>query len=213
MTDTVLYVEDNDDNIHLVKRILKRRTTVDLVVATTGRQGLQLAQDTLPRLILLDRRLPDIHGNEVLRQLKSSTLTANIPVVMLSGDTTSEHNHRNPAAGRRRVPPQTLRRPATRRHRRQVLRSMNRCQEPKAGVTATRDRRMTNGHGTRRRSTKGLEGLPPPVRRTSTCPRPRASRRSGCTPRPVAGTPSASGNRSRTSWKATTTRRSCPNRS
>jgi DNA-binding response OmpR family regulator len=91
MTDTVLYVEDNDDNIHLVKLILKRRTTVDLVVATTGRHGLQLAQDTLPRLILLDRRLPDLHGNEVLRQLKTSTLTANIPVVMLSGDTTSEH--------------------------------------------------------------------------------------------------------------------------
>jgi DNA-binding response OmpR family regulator len=91
MTDTVLYVEDDDTNIHLVTRILKRRTAIDLVIATCGHHGLQLAHDIAPRLILLDRRLPDIPGNEVLRQLKASTRTAMIPVVVLSGDSDPEH--------------------------------------------------------------------------------------------------------------------------
>jgi CheY-like chemotaxis protein len=91
MTDTVLYVEDNDINIHLVARILQRRTNIELVVATCGHQGVQLAHDTMPRLILLDRRLPDILGDEVLRQLKTSAITATIPVVMLSGDSGNDH--------------------------------------------------------------------------------------------------------------------------
>ena len=91
MADTVLYVEDDDTNIHMVTRILKRRTNIDLIIATSGHQGLQLAHDTVPRLILLDRRLPDILGNEVLRRLKDSTRTATIPVVMISGDSDSEH--------------------------------------------------------------------------------------------------------------------------
>jgi CheY-like chemotaxis protein len=91
MTDTVLYVEDNDTNIHLVTRILKRRTNIDLVVATCGHEGLQMAHDTLPRLILLDRRLPDIPGDEVLRQLKTSPVTATISVVIFSGDSGIEH--------------------------------------------------------------------------------------------------------------------------
>jgi CheY-like chemotaxis protein len=91
MTDTVLYVEDNDLNIHLVARILQRRINIELVVATCGHQGLQRAHHAMPRLILLDRRLPDILGDEVLRQLKTSAITATIPVVMLSGDTDNDH--------------------------------------------------------------------------------------------------------------------------
>jgi CheY-like chemotaxis protein len=86
MTDTVLYVEDNENNVRLVERMLRRRANVDLVIAINGHQGLRLAQDTAPRLILLDRRLPDMLGNDVLRQLKASAVTAKIPVVMVSGD-------------------------------------------------------------------------------------------------------------------------------
>jgi CheY-like chemotaxis protein len=91
MTHTVLYVEDNEDNIMLVERILRRRPEVGLEVAKTGAEGLRLAQDTAPDLILLDRRLPDMLGPEVLRQLKQAPDTSAIPVVVLSGDSAADH--------------------------------------------------------------------------------------------------------------------------
>jgi CheY-like chemotaxis protein len=91
MNGTVLYVEDNHDNVHLVQLLLKkRRPTVTLVVAANGTEGLRLARQTVPSFILLDRRLPDMLGNEVLRQLKAVPATATIPVVMLSGDSGGE---------------------------------------------------------------------------------------------------------------------------
>jgi DNA-binding response OmpR family regulator len=91
MTNTVLYVEDDDDNIRLVKRLLnKRRPDVVVIVATSGQDGIRLAQSSMPNLVLLDRRLPDMLGNEVLRQLKDASGTATIPVVMLSGDSAAD---------------------------------------------------------------------------------------------------------------------------
>jgi CheY-like chemotaxis protein len=55
-------------------------------VATNARDGLKAAIEERPALILLDNRLPDATGGEVLRQLASSEATAAIPVVIISGD-------------------------------------------------------------------------------------------------------------------------------
>ena len=55
----------------------------------TGRDGIQAALDRQPGLILLDNRLPDATGCEVLRELASAAATAAIPVIMLSSD--SDH--------------------------------------------------------------------------------------------------------------------------
>lgn len=88
---SVLYVEDDKTNIRLIERILRLRPGVDLVVATGGQAGIDLAVDCAPSLILLDRRLPDILGDEVLRRLKASTSTSGIPVIMFSGDSGREH--------------------------------------------------------------------------------------------------------------------------
>lgn len=90
MRHSVLYVEDNEDNVYLIKRVITLRSNVDLVVATTGQEGLRLAQEGAPSLVLLDRRLPDMLGNEVLRRLKAERRTTRIPVVMLSGDSDEE---------------------------------------------------------------------------------------------------------------------------
>jgi CheY-like chemotaxis protein len=90
MSDTVLYVEDNEDNVRLVQRILRRRPHIDLVVAGTGADGIRAAQQAHPRVVLLDRRLPDMLGTEVLRRLKADDPTAGIPVVVLSGDSADE---------------------------------------------------------------------------------------------------------------------------
>ena len=91
MTDTVLYIDDDALNIRLVERMFGLRPALRLISATNARDGLELARTTAPSLILLDRRLPDMLGTEVLRQLKESTRTAAIPVVILSGDSGRQH--------------------------------------------------------------------------------------------------------------------------
>lgn len=83
----LLYIEDDEDNICLVERLLKRRRPhIELHVAMNGRDGVQAAIDKRPGLILLDNRLPDATGGEILRELTSAPGTAAIPVVVLSSD-------------------------------------------------------------------------------------------------------------------------------
>ena len=87
MNGVVLYIDDNQDNILLVQRLFKRRCPdVQLHTAMTGRDGIRAAIDDQPALILLDNRLPDTNGEQVLRQLAATPATAAIPVVILSGD-------------------------------------------------------------------------------------------------------------------------------
>jgi putative two-component system response regulator len=86
MRHTVLYIDDSDDNLILVERILRRREDVRLRVARTAREGIDAAADDPPSLILLDNRLPDGTGLQVLRHLGASPETAAVPVVVLSGD-------------------------------------------------------------------------------------------------------------------------------
>jgi CheY-like chemotaxis protein len=86
MSHTVLYIDDSDDNLVLVERMLRRRQDVRLRVAKTGHGGVEAALRDPPNLILLDNRLPDSSGMEVLLQLAASPATAAVPVVVLSGD-------------------------------------------------------------------------------------------------------------------------------
>ncbi len=86
MNHVMLYIEDNEDNISLVEALLKRRPQIELHVAMNGRDGVQAAIDKRPGLILLDNRLPDATGGEILRELTSAAATAAIPVVVLSSD-------------------------------------------------------------------------------------------------------------------------------
>jgi len=83
----VLYIDDNRDNILVVQRLFKRKCPdVQLHTAMTGSDGITVAIDDQPALILLDNRLPDSSGEQILRQLAATPATAAIPVVILSGD-------------------------------------------------------------------------------------------------------------------------------
>jgi CheY-like chemotaxis protein len=86
MNHALLYIEDDQQNIALVEAVLRRRPQVELHVAMNGRDGVRAAIDLRPGLILLDNRLPDTTGSEILKELASSSATATIPVVVLSGD-------------------------------------------------------------------------------------------------------------------------------
>lgn len=84
----VLYIEDNSTIFASVKLLLGSKRALKLLQATNGETGFALAQTHLPKLILLDLDLPDIHGTEVIQRLQSDPATAGIPVVVISGDAT-----------------------------------------------------------------------------------------------------------------------------
>jgi CheY-like chemotaxis protein len=87
MNGVVLYIDDDQDNILVVRRLLKHaRPDIELRTAQTGADGVRLAIDCRPALILLDNRLPDGNGRQVLRGLAANPATAQIPVIILSGD-------------------------------------------------------------------------------------------------------------------------------
>ena len=72
-----------------------------LLSALQGRVGLDLARDHRPDLILLDRHLPDVEGDEVLRLLRADPRTRDIPVVILSADASPGQAQRLLEAGAR----------------------------------------------------------------------------------------------------------------
>lgn len=82
----VLYVEDNTQNWMFLKRLFERWPNVELIIAVTGNEGVELAKKYIPDLILLDIQLPDIDGYEVLKQLRIDQLTREIPVVAVSAN-------------------------------------------------------------------------------------------------------------------------------
>ena len=87
MNGIVLYIDDDEDNIFLLRRLFERkRPDIQLHTAMTGGDGVREAIDDQPALILLDNRLPDASGEQVLRHLAAAPATAAIPIVILSGD-------------------------------------------------------------------------------------------------------------------------------
>jgi CheY-like chemotaxis protein len=79
----ILYVEDNEDNIYMLTRRLGRKG-YDVVVATDGAKGLEMAREEAPALVLMDLNLPVLDGWEATRRLKAAEETRGIPVVALS---------------------------------------------------------------------------------------------------------------------------------
>ena len=84
--EVVLHIEDNESNLKLVERILERRPGLELIEARTGCEGLALAATLRPSLIVLDLRLPDVSGEEVLRRLRAGDATRGAAVVVVSAE-------------------------------------------------------------------------------------------------------------------------------
>jgi PAS domain S-box-containing protein len=96
---TVLYIEDNRANLGLMENALAYRPEVRLLSAMEGGAGLELARQHLPDVILLDIHLPDMPGDEVLRQVRGDPHLRDIPVVIISADATALQIERLRAAG------------------------------------------------------------------------------------------------------------------
>jgi two-component system cell cycle response regulator DivK len=87
---TVLYVEDNEYNLKIVRQLLGR-TSYRLIEAVDGQLGVEAALRELPDLILMDIQLPKLSGLDATRMLRADPKTAAIPIIVitsfaLSGD-------------------------------------------------------------------------------------------------------------------------------
>ncbi|HTF90908.1 MAG TPA: response regulator [Planctomycetota bacterium] len=106
---TILLIEDNPDDAELTLRAFEKNQMVnEVVVATDGQEALDYLfatgqhskrdQNSLPRLVLLDLKLPKIGGLEVLRRMRSDDRTRHVPVVVLTtsneeGDIRQSYTH------------------------------------------------------------------------------------------------------------------------
>ena len=98
MTAKLLYVEDNDDNVYMLVRRL-RRQGFEVVVAPDGAQGVEAAREHRPDLMLMDLSLPVLDGWEASRRLKQAPETRAIPIIALSAHAMAGDRERALAAG------------------------------------------------------------------------------------------------------------------
>jgi two-component system cell cycle response regulator DivK len=94
----ILIVEDNDKNMKLARDILNAKGYMT-VEAVTGEEGVRLAKEKLPNLVLMDIQLPGINGIEAFRQIRADAKTARIPVVALTASVTPTDRSEINAAG------------------------------------------------------------------------------------------------------------------
>jgi two-component system, cell cycle response regulator DivK len=96
--ELILVVEDNEKNRKLVRDVLVVKG-YRLLETETGEDGLRVAREQLPALILMDILLPGIDGIETLRRLRADPATAPIPVVAVTASAMTQDRQKILAAG------------------------------------------------------------------------------------------------------------------
>jgi CheY-like chemotaxis protein len=95
----ILYVEDNDDNIYMLKMRFELLDGFQMFSAADGESGCSMAAAEQPDLILMDLDLPVINGWEATRRLKQNQATKHIPVIALTSHAMSGSREKALAAG------------------------------------------------------------------------------------------------------------------
>lgn len=98
MTSRILCVEDNPQNMRLVRKILTS-SGYEVLEAENGLDGVDIAVSGSPHLILMDINLPDIDGLEATRRIKENPSTQHIPVIALTANAMYGDEERCIAAG------------------------------------------------------------------------------------------------------------------
>ena len=95
----VLYVEDNDDNVYMLKMRLELLDEFEVLVAEDGEKGCAMAAAERPDVILMDLEMPGVDGWEATRRVKSNPQTRDIPVIALSAHALTGARDKALAAG------------------------------------------------------------------------------------------------------------------
>ena len=95
---TILLIEDHEDNRRIV-RDLVTSVGYDLIEATTGEDGVAMAESQAPDLILMDIQLPGIDGYEATRRIKANPACTGIPIIAVTSYALSGDEAKAQAAG------------------------------------------------------------------------------------------------------------------
>jgi two-component system cell cycle response regulator DivK len=98
MNGRILVIEDHEDNRRILRDLLTH-AGFDLLEATTGEQGVALAETEHPDLILMDVQLPGLDGYEATRRIKANPALAQIPVIVVTSYALSGDDVKARAAG------------------------------------------------------------------------------------------------------------------
>jgi CheY-like chemotaxis protein len=95
----VLYVEDNDDNVYMLKMRLELLGDFEVLTAEDGAKGCEVAVAEQPDVILMDLEMPVVDGWEATRRLRDNPQTRDIPIIALSAHALAGERDRAIAAG------------------------------------------------------------------------------------------------------------------
>jgi CheY-like chemotaxis protein len=95
----VLYVEDNDDNVYMLKMRLELLGDFEVLAAENGEKGCEMAATEQPDIILMDLEMPVVDGWEATRRLKGNPSTRDIPIIALSAHALAGEREKALAAG------------------------------------------------------------------------------------------------------------------
>lgn len=79
-----ILIIDDDEAIVEIWTLSLKKANFQVVSASSGKEGIQLAKNEMPDIILLDQIMPDMKGNDVLKTLKTDEQTKSIPVALVS---------------------------------------------------------------------------------------------------------------------------------
>ena len=95
----VLYVEDNEDNVYMLKMRLELLEDFEVLTAEDGENGCAMALSERPDIILMDLEMPRVDGWEATRRLKDDPRTCDIPIIALSAHALAGEREKALAAG------------------------------------------------------------------------------------------------------------------
>ena len=95
----VLYIEDNDDNVYMLKMRLELLGDFEVLAAEDGQKGCEMAVSECPDIILMDLEMPVVDGWEATRRLKGNPQTRDIPIIALSAHALAGEREKALAAG------------------------------------------------------------------------------------------------------------------
>ena len=85
----IVLLIDDSPMIHRLLTYKLKNEGLEFLTAFSGEEGIELARDNLPSLVLVDLDMPGMNGHDVVRELKSDPKTMHIPTIVISGSTES----------------------------------------------------------------------------------------------------------------------------